>query len=77
MNSNVLQKLLKEACGLKGMIAEVACKSRILANSVKSGADDSEVSETLSQMQSDLDKYSERLEEIFAELDTYELPKLE
>jgi hypothetical protein len=76
-NANILQELLKEARGLKGMIAEVACKSRLLAGRVKSGGDP-EVAESLTQMQSDLDKYSERLDEIFMELDAYAIvPKLE
>jgi hypothetical protein len=76
-NSRLLQELLKEARGLKGMIAEVACKSRMLANQIKSGSD-TEVSESLLQMQSDLDKYSQRLDQIFVELDTYAIvPKLE
>lgn len=76
-NTNNLQELFKESRALKGMIAEVACKARLLVARVTSG-DDPEVAETLLQMQSDLDKYSERLAEIFLELDIYEIvPKLE
>lgn len=76
-NVNILQELLKEARGLKGMISEVACKTRLLVGRVESGGDP-EVAESLLQMQSDLDKYSERLDEIFLELDIYGIvPKLE
>lgn len=65
-----LQKLLNEARGLKGMIAEVACKSRLLASQIKQDKieEDSAFEEMLVQMQSDLDKYSERLREIIQEL---------
>jgi hypothetical protein len=76
-NSTILKELLSEARGLKGMIAEVACKSRLLAIQIQSGSD-LDVSESLLQMQRDLDKYSKRLDQIFLELDTYGIvPKLE
>ena len=61
--SDKIWKLILEARGSKGMIAEIACKCRLLSSQVESGSE-SNVEESLRQMQADLDKYSKRLDEI-------------
>ncbi len=67
-NIKLFKELLIEACGLKGMIAEVACKSRLLKEKIP---DDLEVEKSIVQMRSDLYKYSDRIDQIFVELRTY------
>ena len=76
-HAKLLQELLDEARGLKGMIAEVACKCRLLTQNVQLGTSVSE-EESLEQMEIDLDKYSERFNQIIEEFSTYGIvPKLE
>jgi hypothetical protein len=70
-NLKILQELLNEARGLKGMLAEVGIKSRLMANQILADNADPEAEESISQMQSDLDKYSQRLNQIYAELNVY------
>jgi len=77
VKNKIIQELIKEANSLKGMLAEVACKSRLIANQIRSGASP-EVEESILQMQTELYKYSNRIDQIFEELRSYGIaPKLE
>ena len=72
-----ITELLEEARGLNGMVAEVACKCRLAINQIVNG-EYKEHTETVKQMQSDLDKYSKRLDQIYVEFRTYGIvPKLD
>jgi hypothetical protein len=70
-NVNFLQELLEEARGLKGMFAEVACKSRLLARQIAESGFDLDVDKSIIQMRNDLYKYSDRIDKIFVELKSY------
>lgn len=74
-NLKLMQKLLNEACALKGMIAEIACKGRLMRDRIYAGFDVEDTS--VCKMQSDLDKYSKRLNKILLELRKYGIPKME
>lgn len=82
------QELLDEAMGLKGMIAEVQSKARLLKlrmqreQTERSKAGDpmipseslqEDVRQSVEQMKDDLAKYSQRLKEINEELASYEI----
>ena len=71
-------RLIEEARGLNGMIAEISCKCRLLIPKVENQECDEGILEKVEQMQTDLDKYSKRLNEIFVEFGTYGIvPKME
>lgn len=67
--------LVEEARGLKGMIAEIGCKAKILEQRVRSN-EETEVELPLEQMRVDIDKYSRRLDQIFEEIYDSDLPSL-
>jgi DNA repair exonuclease SbcCD ATPase subunit len=82
------QELLDEAMGLKGMIAEVQSKARLLKLRMQREQTDrfktgdpmipseslqEDVRQSVEQMKDDLAKYSQRLKEINEELASYEI----
>lgn len=65
-----LKRLFNEACGLNGMIAEILCKCKMLEANMQNDYE-IDVEESLFQMETDFDKYSNRIDQIFVELKSH------
>jgi hypothetical protein len=67
MNHQRRKQLVEEACGLRGMIAEIQAKTRLYQSNPSAEG----VRTSVFQMRNELATYSSRLDEIHEELSSY------
>jgi len=85
-SSEVTEELLMEAAGLKGAVSEVILKCKLLKSRTASERDlyeeptdkfQHEVDVATEQMQADLARYQQRLEEIYEELESHGISEIQ